>query len=148
MNIIHKHKGETSQQQMLDLLLRFDSVFTPPHSESVDLEQYSAKLSRYACLLTVEEDDGSVVGFMAYYRNDDLHQLYVTIVCVDNAYQHKGIGSRLFERLESLASPGYTTIGLEVVKTNTKAYNFYKKHHFIVQEDRGTKLLMLKKLLL
>lgn len=30
MNIIHKHKGETSQQQMLDLLLRFDSVFTPP----------------------------------------------------------------------------------------------------------------------
>lgn len=84
---------------------------------------------------------------MAYYRNDEQQQLYVTNVCVDSAYQHKGIGSRLFESLESLSALGYTTIGLEVVKTNIKAYNFYRKHQFVVQEDRGTKLLMLKRLI-
>lgn len=88
-----------------------------------------------------------MVGFMAYYRNDDFRQFYVTNVCVDSAYQHKGIGSKLFESLESLVPLGYTTIGLEVVKTNTKAYNFYRKHQFVVQEDRGTKLLMLKQLM-
>ena len=37
-------------------------------------------------------------------------------------------------------------IGLEVNKTNDKAYHFYVKHGFTEQEDRGRKFLMIKRL--
>jgi len=67
------------------------------------------------------------------------------LICVDTAFQSKGIGSRLISYLSSLANNGiFDSIALEVNKTNLKAYNFYVKQGFIETEDRGKKMLMIK----
>lgn len=137
MRIVSINKGNLKQQEVKALLLRFNDAFTLPLvSQVADTERYSEKLAKYACFLVAEEDE-KIIGFMAYYRNDELRQLYVTHVCVANAYQHKGIGGLMFERLESFSTQGYSSIGLEVNKENTKAYNFYKKHKGAVQIFRG-----------
>jgi len=46
--------------------------------------------------------------------------------------------------LENTFKDEYSTIGLEVVKRNRKAYNFYIKQGFSVKEDRGIRTLMVK----
>ena len=38
----------------------------------------------------------------------------------------------------------FSSIGLEVNKVNTKAYNFYIKENFKIKEDRTEKFLMEK----
>lgn len=40
----------------------------------------------------------------------------------------------------------YSTIALEVVKINTKAFDFYIKQGFKIKEDRGKRLLMIKQI--
>ena len=50
----------------------------------------------------------------------------------------------MLSRLKELSSDGFSSIALEVKKTNISAYQFYKKHGFIEKEDRGEKLLMEK----
>lgn len=91
-------------------------------------------------------DGKDVKGFAAFYKNVDAKQLYVTLICVDKQFQGQGLGSKMFEVLESLKSEGFDTIALEVVKTNRIAYHFYKKHGFVELEDRGEKFLMRKTL--
>lgn len=44
----------------------------------------------------------------------------------------------------SLKADGFETIGLEVLKDNISAYNFYKRNGFMEQEDRREKFLMVK----
>lgn len=46
--------------------------------------------------------------------------------------------------LENTFKDEYSTIDLEVVKRNRKAYNFYIKQGFSVKEDRGIRTLMEK----
>lgn len=46
--------------------------------------------------------------------------------------------------LENRFKDEYATIGLEVVKWNRKAYNFYIKHGFFIKRDRGYRYLMEK----
>ncbi len=88
-----------------------------------------------------------MAGFTAYYLNDSAHQVYITLICVDSAYQSHGIGSKMISWLSSLAKKeGYTSIALEVNKANGKARRFYVKHGFVEIEDRGEKLLMKKTL--
>jgi len=86
------------------------------------------------------------VGFLAFYENEVQRQLYVTLVCVDGRHQRIGIGRKMFAMLEAERVKGFTTIGLEVDKVNTKGYNFYKKQGFTIEEDRGSKYLMVKSL--
>lgn len=81
---------------------------------------------------------------MAFYKNQEAKQLYVSIICVEKSFQRMGLGKQMVESLCKLKAGGFDTIGLEVVKTNIPAYNFYKKYGFREQEDRGEKFLMIK----
>lgn len=84
-------------------------------------------------------------GFTAFYKNKELKQIYVTLICVDKRFQGQGIGGKMLMTLAtSFKSEGFNTIALEVVKANDAAYHFYKKYGFIELEDRGKKFLMLK----
>lgn len=99
----------------------------------------------HASFVVCSEED-EIKAFTAFYKNTSARQLYITLICVDGQFQNHGIGGKMLETLESLKDEGFDSIALEVVKKNLSAYQFYKKHGFVEQEDRGEKFLMLKKL--
>ena len=114
--------------------------------ESLDIEAYAKKLSDKAEFV-VCMDRNDLLGFTAYYLNSEACQIYITLICVDSAYQAQGIGGKMLahitERAQTQDVP-YNTVALEVNRQNGKAHRFYLKQGFVEQEDRGGKLLMVK----
>ena len=104
------------------------------------------KLYRLASFVICSEENESIIGFTAYYKNHEACQIYISLIAVKKEYWSNGIGSKMLQELETYKLRGYTSIGLEVSKANNRAYNFYKKHGFIEIEDRGLKILMRKSL--
>ena len=132
-----------NEADALKLLKESSNSFYPPLSTEVNLISYSKKLSKYAKFIFGIEE-GEAVGYIAFYLNDKEKQIYIPLICVSPKYQHMGIGTKMLSYLESLYKGQYETVGLEVVKENMNAYNFYVKQGFEVNEDRGSKFLMLK----
>lgn len=142
ITISHK---ELRLTHILELLKKFDKCFNPPFSQSIDLETYADKLSQHACFI-VAEAESHIVGLLAYYRNDLENELYIPYLVVDNAFQGYSIGKYMLEKLINKHGNVYHAIVLEVVKTNLKALDFYKRNDFKETEDRGDKFLMIKRL--
>lgn len=128
-----------------EVLRAFSPLFTPPLSQSVDLEVYSKKLSEKATFVTCQ-DQGVIRGMIAYYENKQQSQVYVTLICVERVYQSQGVGSMMLNYLVNNIDDAFETIALEVNSKNDKAIKFYTKHGFIKTEDRGEKFLMEKRL--
>lgn len=140
MNIDYFH---ISQPNVYELLIKSSNFFTPPLSEEVDLEKYSFKLSEYAGFLLYKEKE-VIIGYIAYYKNHQAKQIYIPLICVHPKYQQSGIGTKMLMSLENTFKEEYSTIGLEVVKRNRKAYNFYIKQGSSIKGDRGIRTLMVK----
>ena len=134
-----------TEYEFLKLMEKTSKLFTPPLSEVIDIEEYSHKLYSRASF-SVCWEVGKIKAFTAFYKNQEARQLYVSLICVAEDFQHRGLGRRMLDMLASLKKESFSSIGLEVVKTNKKAYTFYKNYGFVEQEDRGLKLLMQKKL--
>lgn len=129
-----------------ETLRNMSCLFTPPLSESLDIEAYAKKMSDKAeFVVCIEEDE--LLGFTAYYLNSEKHQIYITLICVDSGHQAHGIGGKMLGHIEARVQADdklFSTIALEVNKQNGKAYRFYQNQGFNEQEDRGEKLLMVK----
>ena len=139
------NKPFLSEKEFYHLMERVNLLFTPPISDAVDLRVYSHKLYTHASFIICKESN-NIIGFTAFYKNKEEKQLYVSLICVESSCQSLGVGGKMLAMLSSLKTEGFYSIGLEVVKTNKGAYNFYKKHGFIEHEDRGKKILMHKML--
>ncbi|MCQ2304431.1 MAG: GNAT family N-acetyltransferase [Bacteroidales bacterium] len=135
-----------TQKEVFTLLLRFDEVFIEPLHESVDFADYSSKLSQLAHFVLVHDQD-VLIGFIAYYLNDEGEFAYISLTAILPEWQHKGIGHLMFTSLYDYIGGKYSFLNLEVLKTNINARGFYKKEGFIMSEDRNEKLLMSKKLM-
>lgn len=109
----------------------------------LDLEVYSHKLYTRASFIVCQHED-DIIAFTAFYQNEEAKQLYITLICVDKSFQRQGLGYKMLDSLMSLKADGFETIGLEVLKDNISAYNFYKRNGFMEQEDRREKFLMVK----
>ena len=133
------------QKEVLTLLLRFDKVFVEPLHESVDFADYSNKLSQFAHFLLAYDQD-VLIGFIAYYLNEEGSFAYVPFTAVRPEWWRKGVGHLMFSCLYDYISGKYSCIKLEVLKTNISARGFYKKEGFDISEDRNEKLLMSKKI--
>lgn len=97
----------------------------------------------------IYSEQGEVKGFIAYYKNKQKNQVYITLICVDGIFQSHGIGGKMLDHLVGLINRTrgeFDTIALEVNKKNYKALRFYTKHGFTRIEDRGEKVLMEKML--
>lgn len=140
ITISHK---ELRLTHILELLKKFDKCFSPPFSQSIDLETYADKLSHHAYFI-VAEVENNIVGLLAYYRNDFEKELYVPYLVVDEEWQGESIGQRLLQELTIACYGNYQKIGLEVDKANIGAYRFYTRNGFTEKENRVTKLLMTK----
>lgn len=132
-----------AKDAFMSWMQKVNLCFSPPLSDSVDLGAYSEKLYNHASFVAAE-DNGVIIGLTAYYRNNEANQLYIPLICVDSSSQSRGIGSMMLSRLAELSAEGFSSIALEVRKTNIQAYQFYKKHGFIEKEDRCEKCLMVK----
>lgn len=131
--------------KVYNLLLESSNSFTPPLSSEVSLDEYADKLAAHANFIVCTEGF-NIIGYVAFYKNDKLKQLYIPLICVFDNYQHKGIGTKMLNRLVDDYCSEYSTIALEVVKKNTKAFDFYIKQEFKIKEDRGKRLLMIKQI--
>lgn len=81
----------------------------------------------------IEAEDSKIVGFVIGARkkwwSGDIYYLYE--MCVDEAYQEKGIGTKLMDAAKiRLMEKGYTAIVLLTERTFPSA-SFYKKQGFI-----------------
>ena len=92
-------------------------------------------------------DQDVLIGFIAYYLNDEGEFAYISLTAILPEWQHKGIGHLMFTSLYDYIGGKYSFLNLEVLKTNINARGFYKKEGFIMSEDRNEKLLMSKKLM-
>ena len=133
-----------NQKEVTKLIMDFSHEFAPPLLQLSDIQLYIEKLSQYAYFAEWIENS-KVCAFVAYYLNDVLQQLYVSLIAVDNSYQRRGIGYGLIQKLVVIARRrSYGSIALEVDKENSSAYQFSVKLGFLKEEDRGKKLLMIK----
>ncbi len=83
------------------LLQETSSLFTPPLSESIDLEAYSKKLSEYANFVLCQDTaNNNIAAFVAYYKNEQRKQLYIPLICVKQDYQRHGLATKMLYNLE------------------------------------------------
>lgn len=137
-------KVEYQLDEVLRLLNEFNMEFEPPLSSRIDIKAYAEKLSRYANFLIAEEQN-RVIGYLAFYKNQNAMELYITSLCVSNTHRGKGIGKKLLDHLCNIGlSEGYSNISLEVRKNNKNAFGFYKKMQFEISQTRDETFLMSK----
>ena len=138
------HK-QMCREEIIACLQKFDTCFDPPFSSSVDLTAYADKLFDNASFIIAQMNE-SIVGMIAYYKNEEKRLLYVPYFVVDNNFQGCSLGARLLKEMEANNIGESYAISLEVLKSNRKAYSFYKRNGFMESEDRGVKFLMIKEL--
>ncbi len=84
-------------------------------------------------LLLIVEENEKIVGFLSAKRgfaNRIKHNLHIA-VGIFKSYRNKGIGTRLFERLEKWAGQNNVSrLELTVMTHNKKAIKLYKKMGF------------------
>lgn len=122
---------------------RFDNSSDIPLHEGSDFVSYSEKLSKKAHFILIKEN-GEMMGFIAYYLNEEGRFAYVPQVVVHREGRHKGLGHKMFAALEESLSCNYDKIQLEVLKSNHNARNFYEREGFIYKEDRNERILLCK----
>lgn len=133
------------EKVVFNLLSMSDKDFMPALSSSMDIKQYAHKLATCAQFIIVLKQE-QIVGFVAYYLNDEGQFIYVPLIWVSSLFQRQGVGKQLIQNLVELSLLDYKCIKLEVLKTNVHAIMFYKNEQFEIAEDRGEKYLLIKSL--
>ncbi len=110
-------------------------------------EIYVGKLMENAEIL-LHYSGKNLVGCLAFYANDYVNQkAFITFIGVKNTFRDKGLGKILLDNSTAyLKNNDFKEFGLEVIKENEKARNFYKKQNFIELEDRKDRIFMVKKI--
>jgi len=86
--------------------------------------------------LALARDGGRLVGFGAYHRVDEPHELKIEKLYVHQDAQRRGIGSRLIAAVEAAARARHCkTLILNVNKNNVQAIRAYQKNGFTIRES-------------
>ena len=132
-----------TQEEVLLLLIRAENSFSPPLSQNIPytLSDYAKKLSEFARFILCVEDN-EIVGFTAYYLNQEGGFVYIPQIWVSDDHQRKGIGAKMIAFLIDEIPSFVLSIRLEVRKNNIKAFSFYSKLGYDVVEEKNGKCLM------
>lgn len=110
-----------------------------------DLNQYVDKLLKNAVIITIIEEN-ELKGIIAYYVNNVIEkEAFLSMLLINRGYQNKGCGSMLIETMiKNIKRHSFQTIKLEVLKSNTRAIEFYKNYGFgIIKENNMTFIMKL-----
>ena len=112
----------------------------------VEIEKYVSKLQENATILFINEN--GIKAFAAFYCNEPTkNTAFLSLILVDEKTQGIGYGSFLLNNsIELLQRKGFKSYNLEVLKTNQKAIDFYKKFNFKVVQENELFFIMEKKL--
>lgn len=95
------------------------------------------ELSRARTVILVAEEEGSVVGFVHAYWNDEVG--YVLRLYVDPDHRRAGVGTRLFERVrDALFGRGVDHVDAMVLADNDPGNTFYRTLGFEMDDQRET----------
>ena len=99
--------------------------------------------------ISIANDGNQIVAFLSIevHREDDFDYIYLDDFSVTEQYRGQGIGTQLVNRAEAYAKEiQISKISLHVEKSNTAAFNLYKKLGYRIYKEQGTRLLMVKDL--
>lgn len=114
-----------------------DKAFEEPISQRDIYNKLIDKFVSSAYFLYAHNQE--VLGYISFYANDFINRTaFISLIAVKPEFQNKHIGSRLLEECFKIAkSKGMETIQLEVLKTNSLAIRFYKRHSFSFLYEKG-----------
>lgn len=133
--------SDLSNREIAHLLLLGDKDFDPSLQCSLNINEYSEKLSQHANSLLLYIND-EIAGNVFYYVNHILHFIYITHINVYQKFRHGGYGHILIQQIKNMYSTHFNCIDLEVRKDNIYAYQFYLREGFVIKEHRSEKYLM------
>jgi ribosomal protein S18 acetylase RimI-like enzyme len=124
---------------ILSHFAKLGNEFINKLEKTVDTKIYAAKLSDLSQMnaIFIKND---LVGLIAYYRNVENYEIFISHVGVIPIWQNKGFASELVKSVISEAS-GYTT-RLEVFDENIAARRLYEGLNFHVSGILEKKLTM------
>ena len=122
------------QKAMLDC----DYAFTISVIHRENYRELFQKIIQNAVVHVIVDEPGeNIVGYAAFYANDrETHKGYITLICVKPEFQRNGLGSELIETCFQICKQNnMDSVGLEVLKCDTKAIAFYKSKGFQVTRE-------------
>jgi len=142
-------KESLTSEILFDLLKRVNnSFFHEPLSVRVDLENYAKKLAHYAKHFSCFENL-KLIGVVCCYMNDLVSKIaYMSVTCIDPAFQRKRIGQKLTKMCEDEAiNKGFSFVDLEIHSQNTPIIKMHKKLGFYIYRKENESFFMRKNLL-
>ncbi len=115
------------------VFLRFQAEEAFPNLKNEErLMMLAEKWSSNAECSTCRNDDGQLIGMIAFYSNGQGAEFaYIPHVYVSQMYRHQGVFTRMLKMVkEHVKQKGFTTIRLEVNKNNMQAQNAYLRNGF------------------
>lgn len=132
---------QISQTQICELILNMDKEFASRISLTVDIQEWSEKLSKYARFIVSYHCD-EISAVIAFYENKDDSLIYIPFVCTHPMHRRKGLARSLIEKLLDYADSNGYNVELEVLKTNYAAISAYESTGFKIYSDNGSKFKM------
>lgn len=131
---------ERDANNYLNMLKRLDSetknmMFEPDERKTTldEVQKWINNISNSEKLILVVEDAEDIVGFLSTERgfaNRIKHSAYI-VVGILNSYQGKGLGTKLFEKMEEWARENkITRLELTVMTHNEGGVKLYEKMGF------------------
>lgn len=122
---------------LFDLISKYNNIENGLRI-NIPMEDYIDKLLEFSTLITYQESH-QIVGLIAYYKNDpEKKDSFLTMLLIDEASRNKKIGQKLLDfALSDLVNNNFKNMNLEVLKSNKRAIEFYKKNKFIIQSENG-----------
>ncbi len=140
---------ERIDYEELCVYLRLQAEDSFPDLKDVDrLKMLAKKWSTNAEFSTCRDDDGRLVGMIAFYANGQSAEFaYIPHVYVSPQYRKEGLFTIMLEKVEDyVRAKGYSQIKLEVAKDNTIAKFAYLERGFIADKtaSRNTNYMIKK----
>lgn len=133
-----------SEMEALAILKEFDQYFQPCLSSRLNIEEFAGKLSQNAEWILCN-DNNSIVGYIAYYSNNDMGMYYMTSYC-EAPSNHKYLEKMITQLIDN-APAAIKEIRFRCRKDNRYDIDFYKQYGFESTEDLGDNIILKKDLL-
>ena len=113
----------------------------PDLKDEKRLKMLAEKWSTNAECSTCRNDEGQLVGMIAFYANGQGADFaYIPHVYVSSKYRKRGLFSQMFSIAEEyIRTKGYSKIKLEVHNHNTEAIRAYLNHSFMEYGEASDK---------
>jgi ribosomal-protein-alanine N-acetyltransferase len=132
-----------SKNSILTHLNECNYSFIPPLSETVNLDQYSDKISSHAETFEVWTKE-RLISLVAAYLNDFEKKVgFITNVSTSPEYSGNGLAQKLLKNcIDHAKKLGFISLLLQVHCENTSAINLYKKFNFVAGDFKTNQITM------